>query len=171
MADYFFVRVPSVGQIGNRSEFDRPTAPRQVTKLHCLIDFDVTSDLMRVPPCFIGTRDLAVGLAEAECSGIVERPGQFEASDAYVQFYGSRPLPILVWLDVTGKAGREDFGYDRGVRLIVSEKAKSVIEKFRTEGITFESGEKAPSDEEIARRIWHEAQATAEETRRRRRRD
>ena len=81
------------------------------------------------------------------------------------------PIPELRWCEITGVPYKDDLGLARQTRLIVSEKAKTVIETKEHDGVTFTLGEQVPTDAEITASLFEGAARVAEELRKKRRRD
>lgn len=156
--EFFFAALPSNGEAGPATEIDNSVSPATVIKPHCLIDVSPRSDIFEIDNWAIVTKSLGVALVNAECSGFCLREAQFEHGEALLAFRGtSVKLPDLVWCDVTGKPGADDFGFDRGIRLIISRRAKEIIEKGPHEGVIFVTGSKAPPDNEIMRLLFEDA--------------
>jgi hypothetical protein len=44
--------------------------------------------------------------------------------------YGDRPLPAFSWLQITGRAGQDDFGLSSSGDLVVSERMMNLLNAF-----------------------------------------
>jgi hypothetical protein len=68
-------------------------------------------------------------LAERHLSGFQLKPVEVTATRQFDELYPHRKLPVFYWLDVFGRAGKDDFGVvpDDG-RLVVSKEALAIIE-------------------------------------------
>jgi hypothetical protein len=157
MKKYFFTQPPVFGQWGPKTKKDESG---RVTKLHYLVDVIPTSEFSKSSPYLILTTGLQQDLAR--CTGILFHEGLFEPSDIYQEINPSLPLPKMLWAEITGTAHHDDFGLERGSHLIVSERAKALIEKRRHGGVTFTEGS-APSDDQIKCKIFDDAKSLMEQ--------
>ena len=133
--------------------------------LHCVIDVVPKTRLFKIHS-IIAEASLAEELQEANCTGFEVRSGIFELNKQARDLAKTRlRLPKLVWLHVLGRAAVDDLGMDRGRHLIVSERAKAIIERGPRDNVEFVEGSAAPPDEEISAKIWEEARAFAEAAR------
>ncbi|PYJ62145.1 MAG: hypothetical protein DME24_04660 [Verrucomicrobia bacterium] len=168
---FFFTQLPVFGQIGPKTVMDRSVHPPRIQELHCVIDVLPSSDTFEVFPCIIFSGRILAALLAAECSGFAVRGGLFEASEIFNELRQGSPIPELRWCEITGVPYKDDLGLARQTRLIVSEKAKTVIESKEHDGVTFTLGEQVPTDAEITASLFEGAARVAEELRKKRRRD
>lgn len=164
MSKYFFTQLPSYGGWGPKTNRD-PNHATRVQLLHVLLDSSPKSWTSRVTPYLLLTDE--VREAFAPYSGLKVYEGLIEPSDVFKELGASRKLPKLYWAEVTGVAHQDDFGLERGARLIVSERVKTAIEKFPHERVTFVEGT-APSDEELQAQVAKEVRARLEGLRQKR---
>lgn len=160
---FYYTELPVFGQMGSRSRLDTNVHPPIIRELHCLIDVMPTSDIFTIFPAIIVARELASKLEQVPCSGFEMRNGLFEPSDAFRHFNGAKPLPDLCWCHITGRPYSDDFGFAEAVKLIVSAKAKDVIESCKHQGVSFIAGDRPPSNEEIEAKIWADAAKVAQD--------
>jgi hypothetical protein len=69
-------------------------------------------------------------LIEARASGVEFGDVEVTKSGTYLDFYGDRPLPAFSWLQITGRAGTDDFGLSSSGYLIVSERIMNLLRAF-----------------------------------------
>jgi hypothetical protein len=51
-------------------------------------------------------------------------------SGIFLDMNGDRPLPAFSWLQITDRAGQDDFGLSTSGRLIVSERMMNLLKAF-----------------------------------------
>ncbi len=166
---FFYCRLPVFGQLGPRTKMNTRVHPPVVESLECLIDVAPDSDIFEIFPCILSTTGLCEVLTLAGCSGYTAKRAVFKLSDAYRESHGKVPLPELWWLHVRGTPKEHDFGVQEGTKLIVSSKAKTIIESKKHQGVTFSSAANIPADAEITKQIFDEAAKLVAELRKNRR--
>jgi hypothetical protein len=167
---YFFVQLPGCGETGPKAEMDISVHPPRVLRLHCLMDMIPMSDIFEIYPSVVVTKAFGEALTRANCSGFTLKAAHFEPSEYYREFHASEKLPDLIWCDITGESGLDDFGLERGMRLIVSRRVKDIIERHSHDEVFFFAGAKAPTDEEITRFLFDNAEKVAKKIYQNRRR-
>jgi hypothetical protein len=63
-------------------------------------------------------------------SGASFAHAEITKSDNFLELQPHVELPQFVWLKVNGKAGHDDFGIARDLRLVVSERILNLLEDF-----------------------------------------
>jgi hypothetical protein len=69
-------------------------------------------------------------LIEAHPSGVAFGDVEVTKSETYLELYGDRPLPAFSWLQITGRAGKDDFGLSSSGLLVVSDRIMNLLEAF-----------------------------------------
>jgi hypothetical protein len=129
----FHIIEPEVaGGLGEGTVMSRATHPPVVTKLHYKFDGWLGDVLLETFPCFIITEETAKKLQALAATGAAYADVQVTKSEEFEDMYPNRVLPAFVWLQVTGKAGTDDFGLAEDFRLVVSDR---VLELFKGSGI------------------------------------
>jgi hypothetical protein len=125
----FYKLDPEVaGGWGPNTVFSRtPGQPLVIHKFHYQFDGWLGDELLESDPCFIVTQRLAEAIRNAGLSGYVLRPVETSTSEQFQEIYPNRQIPIFEWLEITGKAGVDDWGVDVDGRLVVSSEALAVI--------------------------------------------
>jgi len=112
----------------------------------------------------IVTEPLGHALTSAKCTGFSFKEAEFEPPEAFTAFQGAMAkIPDLVWCDVSGEPGQHDLGLERRMRMIVSRRAKDIIEHGPHDGVIFVPGSRAPVDDEINRLLFQQAEKVAKQ--------
>jgi hypothetical protein len=147
--------LPAFGDFSESAEVDFSVYPPLVQTCRCALDTLPTSHLFEIFPCIIVHAALGNALRKAGLTGIRLQDAHVESSDAFRSSRTGHPrFPLFKWCQIVGKAGLDDFGMDRVVRLIISKRARDMIETAPHEGIIFVPGSKAPDDLDIERILF-----------------
>jgi hypothetical protein len=106
---------------------DRSVHPPIVSRLHYEIagwDGDV---LLESFPAFIVTEHAMNKLMEIGVTGARSADVEVTTMYPFRELYPDTKLPKFVWLQITGRAGRDDFGLAANLRLVISERALDVL--------------------------------------------
>jgi hypothetical protein len=106
---------------------DRSVHPPIVSRLHYEIagwDGDV---LLESFPAFIVTEDAMNKLMEIGVTGARFADVEVTTTYPFRELYPDTQLPRFVWLQITGRAGRDDFGLATDLRLVISERALDAL--------------------------------------------
>lgn len=134
---YFFIMPEVAGAMGDRSIVDRKVHPPLVQKLHYEFEGWMGDVLLDTFPCVVATKEAADALASAAVTGIDYAKVEVSTSELFRHLHPNLHLPPFVWLQIKGKAGKDDFGdyYDtRGerpwTRHVISGRALDIIRSF-----------------------------------------
>lgn len=128
----FLLLAPEVpGGWGEEIVADRSTHPPLVSRLHIYFDGWLGDDLLTSFPNYFVTPRLADALSKSRLSGFALAPMLITKSGVWEQLHPDRPLPECQWLQVTGRAGVDDFGLAALAELIVSKKAYRWLRQFQ----------------------------------------
>lgn len=127
----FYSLQPEVaGGLGDGTVIDTTVHPPLVERLHYEFEDWLGDDLVESFPCFLVSEPLAVRLTAA---GL----GAFQLKDVAVtltlgaeELLSDTAFPNFCWLDVSGKAGRDDVGTTPTGLLVVSDQALAVLREF-----------------------------------------
>lgn len=124
---YFVLQPEVTGGLGPASVGDLRARPPQLVKFNYEFDVWLGDPLIEAMSNFIVTDTLKNRLIDARASGV--RFGEVEVtkSGEYQDRYPDRPLPSFSWLQVTGRAGKDDFGLSTSGDLIVSERILNLL--------------------------------------------
>jgi hypothetical protein len=117
---------------------NRSVHPPIVSRLHYEIagwDGDV---LLTSFPCFIVTEDAMKKLMEIGATGASFADVEVTTTYPFREFHPDTQLPKFVWLQVTGRAGRDDFGLAADHRMVISERALDVLKGLQLNGALIE---------------------------------
>jgi hypothetical protein len=128
---------------GDNSVMDRSVHPPIVSRLHYVFAGWSGDVLLTSFPCFIVTEDAMNKLMESDAT-TGARFADVEITTAYPfrEFHPDMKLPKFVWLQVTGRAGQDDFGLVANKRLVISEHALDVLKGLQLTDALIEPFEK-----------------------------
>ena len=107
----------------------RATSPR-IEKFNYEFDTWPCDPILEAICAFIVTDRLKEALIEAHASGVGFDDVEVTKSEIYLELHGDRPLPAFSWLQITGRAGTDDFGLSSSHRLVVSERIMNLLNAF-----------------------------------------
>src|SRR5882762_5476579 len=107
---YFYIEPEVAGGLGPNTVMDVSVHPPIVSHLNYEFDGWFGDVLLTSFPCFIVTEDAKNKLMESAVTGACFANVEISTSGEFDDFYPGRQLPRFVWLQVTGRAGRDDFG-------------------------------------------------------------
>ena len=126
---YFFIEPEVAGSSeGDNSVMDRSVHPPVASRLHYVFAGWGGDVLLESFPAFIVTEDAMEKLMESGATAGT-RFADVEITTTYPfrELYPDTKLPKFVWLQVTGRAGQDDFGLVANKRLVISEHALDVL--------------------------------------------
>jgi hypothetical protein len=127
---YFMLEPEVAGGFGPATTGDLRARPPQLEKFD--YEFEVWPDdpLLEAVSTFIVTDLLKDRLIDAHASGVGFDDVEVTKSGIYLDLYGDRPLPAFSWLQITGRAGKDDFGLSSSGLLVVSERIMNLLNAF-----------------------------------------
>jgi len=124
----FFELQPEVaGGIGSRTQLDRSCHPPLVSHLHCRFDGWLGEELIEEFPVFLATARVAETFTRQNLTGFAVGNVEVEQSQLFHDVHPHTWLPPFVGPKVTGRPGVDDFGLSARYRLVVSERALSLM--------------------------------------------
>jgi hypothetical protein len=128
---FFGVEPEIAGGWGENTVYTRSVGKRAVVhKLHCEFDEWLGDQLVESGACFIVTARLARDIERARLTGATFGAVEVTTSELFNELYPNRPLPRFVWLQIAGRARRDDFGVAANLMLVVSERAHEVLNRI-----------------------------------------
>ncbi len=128
----FYVLEPEVpAGWGPETIADSSVDPPIVEQLHLEFSGWLGDDLIESFPCFAVSRHLADSLVSQGLSGFALADCHVSKSVEFEELYPGRDLPDFMRLCVSGRAGAADFGLSADHRLVVSSRAKAVLERYQ----------------------------------------
>ena len=127
---YFILEPEVAGTLGPATTGDLRARPPQVEKFNYEFDVWLGDPLLEAVSTFIVTDRLKDRLLEARASGVAFGDVEVTKSGIFLDMNGDRPLPAFCWLQITGRAGKDDFGLSSSRRLIVSERMMNLLNAF-----------------------------------------
>jgi hypothetical protein len=127
----FFTVEPEVaGGFGSNTILSTESHPPVVTRLHYQFDGWLGDELLECFPCYIVTQQLGKAIEREGMSGVDFDQVEISTSELFDELYPGRKLPKFLWMKVAGKAGRDDFGVSPKHKLVISERAFDILQKF-----------------------------------------
>lgn len=130
----YYVLVPEVaGHFGADTIFiDRASRPPLVEKLHYEFDGWLGDPIVETICCYIVTQPLEARIVATNPTGVNFDDVKVSKSDQFVRLHPDRALPQFAWLQITGVAGRDDFGYTttHGRSIVVSSRILDILSEF-----------------------------------------
>ena len=130
---YFILQPEVAGGLGELTVVDRSKHPPVVTKLHYEFEGWLGDEILESFPCFIVTAELRKALETCAVTGCNFHGATISASPEFHEMYPNRRLPAFDWLKVYGTAGKDDFGLTTDGRLVISNAALAILQRFRME--------------------------------------
>ena len=127
---YFILEPEVAGTLGPATTGDLRARPPQIEKLNYEFDVWLGDPLLEALCTFIVTDALKEALIEARASGVAFGDVEVTKSGIFLDMNGDRPLPAFSWLQITGRAGKDDFGLSSSRRLVVSERMMNLLKAF-----------------------------------------
>ena len=126
-----FVLEPEVaGGFGPATIGDLRARPPRLEKFNYEFETWPCDPLLEAVSAFIITDRLKDRLIEAHASGVRFGDVEVTKTGIYLDMYGDRPLPSFSWLQITGRAGTDDFGLSSSGLLVVSERIMNLLNAF-----------------------------------------
>jgi hypothetical protein len=119
--------LPVPGGWGEGTQVDTTVWPPKISVLEMDIDGWDGDGLLDCFPIFMVTGDLEARLRAADLTGWSVRPMVARTTDTFDAFYPGVQLPELLWLEVRGAMGVDDFALTAGHELVVSERALEFV--------------------------------------------
>jgi|ERR1700722_5987077 len=127
---YFILEPEVAGMFGPATTGDLRGTPPRVDKFNYEFDTWLGDPILEAICTFIVTDRLKEALIEAQASGVAFGDVEVTKSGIYLELYGDRPLPAFSWLQITGRAGTDDFGLSSSGLLVVSERIMNLLKVF-----------------------------------------
>lgn len=137
--NYYSLEPEVSGGLGERTIMDNSKHPPLVHRLHYQFEGWLGDDLLETFPCYLISDNLKEQLHKTKLSGYEISDVEISKSEEFEDFSPNTKLPGFFWLKVVGKVGVDDFSLSADMKLIVSETALDVIQKFNINNCTIES--------------------------------
>jgi hypothetical protein len=126
--EFFLVEPEVAAALGERTTLDQSVHPPAVGDLHLQFEGWLGDSLLETFPCFVVTLPLAEALSAAALSGFTLDRVEVSTSEQFVELHPELALPEFQWLRPSGQAGQSDFGLSPDNRLVVSQRALSILQ-------------------------------------------
>jgi hypothetical protein len=127
---YFQLAPEVAGNFGPATTGDLRARPPQLEKFDYEFETWPCDPILEAVSTFIIMDRLKDGLIEAHASGVGFGHVEVTKAGIYLDLYGERPLPAFSWLQITGRAGTDDFGLSSSGLLVVSERIMNLLNAF-----------------------------------------
>lgn len=136
---FFYIEPEVAGGFGKNTVLDASFHPPKVDKLHYQFDGWLGDAILESFPCFIVTETAAKALVDAKATGVQYEEVEVSVSVEFQELCPESTLPRFLWLKINGIAGTHDFGIAGDLRLVISERALSIIRLFGVENSVIDS--------------------------------
>jgi hypothetical protein len=125
----YYTLLPEVaGGFGPDAILADPYArPPRIARFHYEFDVWPHDPLQEAVACFIVTQSVKERILALRASGVAFGDVEVSKSLNVEEFYPDRELPKFAWLQVTGKAGMDDFGLSPKHDLVVSQQVLDLL--------------------------------------------
>jgi hypothetical protein len=127
---YFTLEPEGAAGFGPATTGDLRARPPRIEKFNYEFDTWLGDPLLEAISAFIVTDRLKERLMEAHASGVAFGDVEVTKAGIFLDLYGDRPLPAFSWLQITGRAGQDDFGLSSSGDLVVSERMMNLLNAF-----------------------------------------
>jgi hypothetical protein len=126
-----YILEPEVaGGWGEGTIADTSTHPPIIKKLEYQFDGWSGDDLLTSFPCFIVSERLVNKMESSDLTGYEIAPVEITKSEKFKELFPNTELPNFKWLQVKGIVKKDDFAINKKLRLVVSETAFNLLNKF-----------------------------------------
>jgi len=124
----FYVIEPEVaGELGPETEIDTSAHPPIVGRFQHVFSGWLGDEILECFPCYLVVSQLGKAFVKHELSGCELAPVEISRSEQFEEFYSGTELPAFERLVIKGHAGQDDFGLGSDHRLVISERAMSLL--------------------------------------------
>lgn len=116
------------GELGERTLIDTTQWPPVVSVLHLDVFGWLGDSLLACHPVFMVTPKVAHALTSAEITGVNFADLEVTANYVYKEMQPGKPLPELLWMQITGEGDMDVTTNDRA-NLYVSERCLAVLRR------------------------------------------
>lgn len=127
---HYVVKPIVAGQITEGTVMDTSVHPPIVSELHFEFGGWHGDALVTSFPCFLVTEEAKRGLLAIGITGATFADAVVTISEDFHLVQPDVELPPFVWLKVDGEAGRDDFGINQELYLVISERAFDVFDEL-----------------------------------------
>lgn len=130
---YYVLKPEVAGGFGRDTIFgDRTARPPVIKRLHYEFRGWLGDPLLTAVACYIVTNKVRDKLVKMGATGVSFAEVEISTSDEFNEWqllHPGRSLPPFVWLQITGTAGSDDFGYttSNGHCMVVSERVLDLL--------------------------------------------
>lgn len=126
---YYELEPEAAGGFGENSILADPYArPPRVTRFHYEFDAWLGDPLLEAVACFIVEESLKGRILALNATGVSFGEVEVSTSEIFEELDPGRKLPKFVWLQVSGKPGKDDFGLSSEHCLVVSQQILDLLE-------------------------------------------
>jgi len=126
--EYYKLYPEVAGGFGENAVLADPHArPPLVTRFHYEFYGWSGDPLLTTVVCFIVVESLKKNILALEATGVTFGDVEVSTSEEFEELYPNVKLPKFVWLRVSGKAGKDDFGLSSDHRLVVSQRILDLL--------------------------------------------
>lgn len=117
-------------ELGPNTRLDRSTNPPRIEQLHVVFRGWLGACIVETFPSFLVSEGARDAILAAGLSGCSFGDAEVTIGHPFDESPELALLPRFVWLQVQGRAGADDFGLGEDLRLVVSTKALTCLERL-----------------------------------------
>ena len=125
---YYSVEPEVAGGLGPSTILDRSTHPPKVEKLEYKFEGWLGDHIVESFPVFLVTETLLGKMQDAHLTGYLVEDVYVTLSDEFWPLDSTLKLPVFKWIKIVGEAKNSDLFLSSDYKLVISEKAKEIIE-------------------------------------------
>jgi hypothetical protein len=130
---YFTIEPEVAGGLGQNTILDSTIHPPRVIKLHYQFNGWLGDPILETVATFIVTSSIKNKIETSAATGVQFEAVEISKSGEFEDFFPNRKLPGFLWIQITGNAGKDDFGLSSTHRLVVSQR---ILEILKAEGMS-----------------------------------
>lgn len=136
---YKLIEPEVAGGLGEKTQINNSYFPPLIEKLHYEFDGWLENDILESFPSYIVTESLKIGIEKDMLTGILFDDVLISKSDTFSELYPNKDLPTFFWAKINGEAFVDDFFITEKNGLAISERAYSLLKKFKIDQADIEN--------------------------------
>lgn len=136
---YKLIEPEVAGGLGEKTQINDSYFPPLIEKLHYEFDGWLENDILESFPSYIVTESLKIGIEKDMLTGILFDDVLISKSDTFSELYPNKNLPTFFWAKINGEAFVDDFFITEKNGLAISERAYSLLKKFKIDQADIEN--------------------------------
>jgi len=127
---YTYIEPEVAGGLGNDTDIDNSVHPPKINKLHYEFADWLGDDIVETFPCYIVTKNLMLAIIKEGLTGVSFDILKITKSPEFINGFVDLELADFHWMKINGVFGIDDFVIAVDYRLLISDKAKKLLNFF-----------------------------------------